>query len=85
MAIAALHPSMGGWGDACWHLSDALKPSDPIELIGLRHRQKARLARYGRQDWGAWDNRPTSEMDEATIAIMELVMKENDAMGTEDR
>lgn len=81
--MAELHPSSGGGGDACWHLSVAMEPSDPAELMDLRHQQKARLARYGRQDWGAWDNRPTTEMDAATIAIMNLVMKENEVF--EDR
>lgn len=50
--------------------------------MNLRHRQKARLARYGRQDWCAWDNRPTTEMDAATIAIMKLVAEENDSADT---
>jgi hypothetical protein len=67
-------------GDACWHLSCFMEPSDPVELIDLRHRQKARLARYGRQDWGSWDDRETTEMNAATLAIMKLVSLENEAL-----
>jgi len=62
-----------------------MHPSDPVELVQLRHRQRARLMRYGRQSWYEFDDRPVTELRDAFAALMEIVVAENDAMGVEDR
>jgi len=58
---------------------------EPGELIEMRHRQRGRLMRYGRQSWYEFENRPITELRDAFNALMEIVQLENDALGTEDR
>lgn len=52
---------------------------DPEEALRTRTKQKAYLARYGRMDWFAWENREVTELDEATRAISEILEKEQEA------
>lgn len=70
--------------DAFWHL---LVEFDPVEELRRRTKQKAYLARYGRQDWFAWEDREVSELDEAVRAIGDIVEAENESNrpNTEDR
>lgn len=74
----------GTWLDAFWHL---LVDLDPEERLRLRTKQKAYLARYGKQDWFAWEHRETTELDDACREINEIVTGENEGGGggLEDR
>lgn len=66
--------STGTQVDAYWHLLIII---DPDAVLRGRAKQKAMLARYGRQSWFAWEHREINEMNEAMEAIAELVEEEN--------
>lgn len=75
----------GSWFDCSWHL---LIEIDPDVQLRFRAKQKAYLARYGRQGWYTWENREVSELDEAYREIGAIVEEENVEGGTygiEDR
>lgn len=45
----------------------------------MRAKQRAFMARYGRQSWFAWDEHATEELDEACEALVELMSDESGA------
>ena len=65
----------GTWVDAFWHL---LVEFDPAHMLRERAKQKAYLARYGRQDWYAWEHRDVTDIDEAFREVCEIVRRENE-------
>ena len=63
----------GSWFDCSWHL---LIEIDPDVQLRFRAKQKAYLARYGRQSMLQWENEPVTKLNRATRAIGDLVREE---------
>lgn len=59
-----------------WHFA-VLRDVDQLEK--LRSWQRAYLARYGRQDMRAWDDRCVMELQEDFQALADLVAQEKGA------
>lgn len=70
-------------GDAIWQFRLQL---DADKLLDARKRQKAALARYGKQPWTQWSNLDVDDLDEAYDGVVDLVRHENEmSRANEDR
>lgn len=72
--LRRLNPHHGTSGDACWHATVSI---DPGGVLKTRARQKAYLARYGRQSLLQWEDREVAELVSSYVAVSELVGEEN--------
>lgn len=81
--LARLVPHVGLSCDAYW---DHVVRIDPGEHLRMRVRQKAYLARYGRQSVLQWEGREVAELNEHFAAMSEIIREENAlSRGSEDR
>lgn len=68
-------PFTGTLSDGYW---DQMIRINPTELLSVRTKQKAYLARYGRESFFAWEDRETRELNETFAAISDLIKNENE-------
>ena len=61
-------------GASLWHHEPLFEGK---ELLELRPRQRAYIARYGRQDMLAWKTRPLPELNDAVRRIAAIIEKES--------
>lgn len=76
IALSALSSWTGTQFDAVWHFA-VLRDVDQLEK--LRSWQRAYLARYGRQDMRAYEDRCVMEFQEDFQALSNLVAQEKGA------
>jgi len=61
-------------GAELWHTQSLINGR---EILQLRPKQRAYLARYGRQDMLVWKTRPIPELNEAVRLVAEFIEKES--------